>query len=105
MIEVTNTKANIPFCADYHQYLDNVKQEPFEIRLNFWIENNGQFSGNLKGYDAKCQIPVSQLQGITPKNRDTILINDQEYVITTKVLKNYNPLFNPFYEINLKSKI
>ena len=37
MIEVTNTKANIPFCADYHQYLDNVKQEPFEIRLNFWI--------------------------------------------------------------------
>lgn len=103
MVEIYNQPAIIPVTATLKRYVNNViEQKGTKIDKVCFYEQTGKLETGMLGVTKKALISQTDIP-IAPNLRDQIIIETQTYIINNIKNCNYNPLFKPFWELEVKS--
>ena len=103
MVEVYNQPSINTVQATLKRYVSNVLEATgTSISKVCFYEKTGMLETGMLGVTKKALISQTDIP-TAPNLRDQLIIGTQTYIINSIKNCNYNPLFKPFWQIEIKS--
>jgi hypothetical protein len=104
---IHDNPAASPVGAKYKKRIKTSTKETldieFQVSIIFW-DKAGNLENNQIGVVSMCKISNEQLPNYTPQKRDQIIVGTSIYIVHNVSLRHNNPVFDDFWEIEVKSK-